>query len=53
MGLTTEEQILIEQRVTNGAKSAAAAYLLWFLSAGPAHTGFISEGLDRRSPCCC
>ena len=30
MGLTTEEQILIEQRVTNGAKSPAAAYLLWF-----------------------
>ncbi|MET3599527.1 TM2 domain-containing protein [Martelella mangrovi] len=30
MGLTTEEQILIEQRITNGAKSAAAAYLLWF-----------------------
>ncbi|WP_180900130.1 TM2 domain-containing protein [Martelella soudanensis] len=30
MGLTTEEQILIEQRVTNSAKSPAAAYLLWF-----------------------
>ncbi|WP_174802308.1 TM2 domain-containing protein [Martelella limonii] len=30
MGLTTEEQILIEQRVANSAKSPAAAYLLWF-----------------------
>ncbi|TCT45081.1 TM2 domain-containing protein [Martelella mediterranea] len=30
MGLTTEEQILIEQRVTNEAKSTAATYLLWF-----------------------
>jgi TM2 domain-containing membrane protein YozV len=30
MGLSTQEQILIEQRVTNEAKSAGAAYLLWF-----------------------
>lgn len=30
MGLTTEERILIEQHVTNSAKSPAAAYLLWF-----------------------
>lgn len=30
MGLSTQEQILIEQRVTNDAKSVAAAYLLWF-----------------------
>lgn len=30
MGLSTEEQILIEQKVTNHAKSAGAAYLLWF-----------------------
>ena len=28
--LTTQQQILIEQRVTNDAKSAGAAYLLWF-----------------------
>jgi TM2 domain-containing membrane protein YozV len=30
MGLSTQEQILVEQRVTNEAKSAGAAYLLWF-----------------------
>ncbi|MDB6453982.1 TM2 domain-containing protein [Falsirhodobacter sp. 20TX0035] len=28
--LDTQQQILIEQRVTNEAKSTAAAYLLWF-----------------------
>ncbi|CDX22133.1 conserved hypothetical protein [Mesorhizobium plurifarium] len=31
MTLSTQEQILIEQRVTNEAKSAGVAYLLWFL----------------------
>lgn len=30
MGLTTQQQILIEQRVTNEAKSTGAAYLIWF-----------------------
>ena len=30
MGLSTQQQILIEQRVTNEAKSAGVAYLLWF-----------------------
>jgi TM2 domain-containing membrane protein YozV len=30
MGLTTQEQILIEQRVANEAKSTLVAYLLWF-----------------------
>ncbi|MET3594662.1 TM2 domain-containing membrane protein YozV [Mesorhizobium shonense] len=30
MSLSTQEQILIEQRVTNEAKSAGVAYLLWF-----------------------
>lgn len=29
MQLTTEQQILIEQRVANEAKSTGAAYLLW------------------------
>lgn len=29
MGLSTQEQILIEQRVTNEAKSVGVAYLLW------------------------
>lgn len=28
--LSVEELLLIEQRVTNGAKSTGAAYLLWF-----------------------
>lgn len=30
MPLSTQEQILIEQRVTNNSKSTGAAYLLWF-----------------------
>jgi TM2 domain-containing membrane protein YozV len=30
MGLTTEQQILIEHRVANEAKSVGAAYLIWF-----------------------
>ena len=30
MGLSTQEQMLIEQRVTNDAKSIGVAYLLWF-----------------------
>lgn len=30
MGLSTQEQILIEQRVANEARSTGAAYLLWF-----------------------
>lgn len=34
MGLSTQEQILIEQRVTNEAKSTGAAYLIWFFLGG-------------------
>jgi len=30
VALSTQQQILIEQRVTNEAKSVGAAYLLWF-----------------------
>ncbi|MHC3940194.1 TM2 domain-containing protein [Paenochrobactrum sp. BZR 201-1] len=30
MALSTQQQILIEQRVTNESKSVGAAYLLWF-----------------------
>ena len=30
MGLSVQEQMLIEQRVTNEAKSVGVAYLLWF-----------------------
>ena len=30
MALTIQEQMLVEQRVTNEAKSAGTAYLLWF-----------------------
>lgn len=30
MALTTQDKILIEQRVTNEAPSVGAAYLLWF-----------------------
>jgi len=32
MTLTTQQQILIEQRVTNEAKSIAVAYVLWFFT---------------------
>jgi TM2 domain-containing membrane protein YozV len=34
MALNTQEQILIEQRVANEAKSTGAAYLLWFFLGG-------------------
>lgn len=30
MGLTVQDQMLIEQRITNDSKSAGVAYLLWF-----------------------
>jgi TM2 domain-containing membrane protein YozV len=34
MALSTQEQILIEQRITNEAKSATIAYVLWFFAGG-------------------
>lgn len=34
MTISTEKQILIEQRVTNEAKSIGAAYLLWLFVGG-------------------
>lgn len=34
MTVSTEQQILIEQRVTNEAKSVGAAYLIWFFLGG-------------------
>lgn len=34
MALTTEQQMLVEQRVTNEAKSVGAAYLIWFFLGG-------------------
>jgi TM2 domain-containing membrane protein YozV len=34
MALNTQEQILIEQRVANEAKSTGVAYLLWFFLGG-------------------
>ena len=34
MGLSTQEQMLVEQRVTNEAKSAGAAYLLCIFLGG-------------------
>ncbi|RWB66579.1 TM2 domain-containing protein [Mesorhizobium sp.] len=44
MGLTTQEQILIEQRVTNEAKSIGAAYLLWFFLGGAgAHRFYLGQ----------
>jgi TM2 domain-containing membrane protein YozV len=44
MGLTTQEQILIEQRVANEAKSVGAAYLLWFFLGGAgAHRFYLGQ----------
>ena len=34
MALTTQDRMLIEQRVTNDAKSAGVAYLLWIFTGG-------------------
>ena len=34
MGLTTEQQMLVEQRLNNDKKSAAVAYALWFFLSG-------------------
>ena len=41
MSISTQEQILIEQRVTNEAKSIGVAYLLWFFLGGSARIAFI------------
>lgn len=44
MKLSTAEQILVEQRVTNEAKSTAVAYLLWiFLGGFGAHRFYIGR----------
>lgn len=34
MGLSTQQQMLIEQRITNEAKSTGAAYLIWLFLGG-------------------
>ncbi|MBN2741179.1 MAG: TM2 domain-containing protein [Rhodobacteraceae bacterium] len=34
MTLSTEQQMLIEQRITNDGKSTTVAYLLWFFLGG-------------------
>src|SRR6056297_1658044 len=34
MNLTTEQQMLVEQRLTNEKKSTGITYLLWFLFGG-------------------
>lgn len=34
MGLTTEQQMLVEQRLINEKKSPVVAYLLWFFLGG-------------------
>ncbi|RWA59460.1 TM2 domain-containing protein [Mesorhizobium sp.] len=44
MNLSTQEQILIEQRVANEAKSAGVAYLFWFfLGALGAHRFYLGR----------
>lgn len=45
MGLSTQEQMLIEQRVTNEAKSTGAAYLIWlFLGGLGGHRFYLGRG---------
>lgn len=45
MGLSTEQQILIEQRVTNDGPSVAVAYLLWFfLGVVSGHRWYLGRG---------
>ncbi|WOI28731.1 TM2 domain-containing protein [Sulfitobacter dubius] len=44
MTLSTEQQILIEQRVTNEAKSVVVAYVLWaFLGGFGAHRFYLGK----------
>lgn len=44
MTISTEQQILIEQRVTNEAKSVGAAYLIWlFLGGLGVHRFYLSR----------
>lgn len=44
MALSVQEQILVEQRVTNEAKSVAVAYLLWlFLWFVSGHRFYLSR----------
>ncbi len=44
MGISVQEQMLIEQRVTNDAKSLGVAYLLWvFLSGLGAHRFYLGR----------
>ncbi|MDK1376771.1 MULTISPECIES: TM2 domain-containing protein [unclassified Sinorhizobium] len=49
MNLSTAEQILVEQRVTNEARSTAVAYLLWLfvggLGAHRFYTGRVGSGV--------
>ena len=45
MALSTQEQILIEQRVTNESKSTGLAYVLWFfLGAIGVHRFYLGRG---------
>jgi TM2 domain-containing membrane protein YozV len=43
MSLSTQEQILIEQRVTNEAKSMGLAYVIWFFLGGAGAHRFYLE----------
>jgi TM2 domain-containing membrane protein YozV len=47
MAISVQEQMLIEQRVTNEAKSVGAAYLLWFfLGSLGAHRFYLGRSLS-------
>ncbi|MDG3039675.1 TM2 domain-containing protein [Roseicyclus marinus] len=45
MSLTTEQQLLIEQRVANDGKSTLVAYLIWFFAGFfGAHRFYLDKG---------
>lgn len=47
MALTTQDRMLIEQRVSNDAKSVLVAYILWFFAGlAGAHRFYLGRGLS-------
>ena len=49
--LTTQDKILIEQRIANEKPSTGTAYLLAIFWAGSGRTAFILAAPGRPSPC--
>ncbi|EEZ32904.1 Hypothetical protein BROD_1805 [Brucella sp. NF 2653] len=54
MALSTQQQMLIEQRVTNEAKSTGAAYLIWFILGGlGVHRFYLGRTISGLLLLCC